>query len=52
MKKTRMVIFINPAQKKDRISMPKSIAILKEMDADDDDVFIMSIHGLLLSKTR
>ena len=43
-KKTRTVEFVNNAPKQERTRMPKPLHVLNEMDEEDEDVFMRSIH--------
>ena len=44
MKKSRKVTFVNSNMKDDRVSLPKTNAALEKMNADEDDVYMTSIH--------
>ena len=44
MKKSRKVTFVNSNMKDDRVSLPKTKAALEKMNADEDDVYMTSIH--------
>ena len=44
MKKSQKVTFINSNVQDDHISLPKSTKILHEMDEDEDNVYMTSIH--------
>ena len=43
-KKTRTVVFVNNRPKKERHRMPKPLHVLNQMDDDNEDIFMTSIH--------
>lgn len=43
-KKTRLVIFVNNSPKDERARMPKPFDALQQMEDDDEDIFMTSLH--------
>ena len=44
MKKSRKVTFVNSNMRDDRVSLPKHEKALREMEEDEDNVYMTSIH--------